>query len=285
MAQLHEIVDRTTELVALPEAYVQLRDKLADPDFCLDDVSTIVSRDPAITANLLRLANSAFFGLSARVTSVPRAVTLLGPRQLHDLLLATAVCTCFDSLEQGAFDRLRFWRRSVLCAVVTRLLARRCAVLDAEAAYVRGLLHDIGHLVMWTRMPAETARAAGIAVERGVPVSNVQRELFGFDYAGVGGLLLQRWHMPRELVEVVRHHVEPGAAGACVIDAAVVHIAARVADALVDGDDTAAAESVSETVWSLAGADPGWLPGICVQALPLAVDGMNALFGGERRSA
>ena len=285
MTSLQAMVDRTTELVALPEVYLRLRDKLAEPDYRLDDLAAIVGQDPAITANLLRLANSAFFGFAARIPTVSRAITVLGPRQLHDLLLATSVCASFDNAAGAGMDRHRFWRRSLLCACLSRLLARRCAVLDREAAYVHGLLHGIGQMVMWMRMPAETAAAHEQAQARGVAVDAVQREMLGFDYAAVGALLLQRWHMPAELVEVVRHHVEPSAAGLCVVDAAVVHISARVAEVLVEGAETPPPELVADTVWGLAGADPGCLAGICAQALPQANDAMNVLFGAASLSA
>ena len=284
MLELRTLVNATTELVALPDVYLRVREKLSEPDYSIAELATIVSSDPALTVNLLRLANSAFFGFAGRVPTVGRAISLFGSRQLHDLLLATSVSTAFSGLSSNVVDRFEFWRGSVLTASVARLLARRCSLLDSEGVFVRGLLHDVGQMVLYLRAPEAALAADRVAVETSRPRHLVQRELLGLDYARVGSALLERWRLPPELVTVVRHHPEPDEAPFCQVECAVVHLSAALAAALIANTDLDPG-LVSPAVWRLSGADPDWLSGIAVQAELQAADGMRMLFGGERRSA
>ena len=301
MAQLEQLVDRTTELVTLPDVYLRVQQVLADPDHCLDDLVRVLRVDPAMTATLLRLANSAFFGVQARVATVHRAINLLGAQQVHDLLLASAVAGAFRASPDDRFDMDRFWQRSVLCGAAARVLAQRCGVLDGERLFVEGLLHDLGHMVMYQRVPDQAAGALALAVERAMPLHEAEEQLLGFSHAEVGARLCRRWHLPPSLCATVRHHVRPAGAGDYRMEACIVHVGAGLA-AAADPARVWPPAPVDAAAWETLGLSPDCLAGVRTEAEEAkanlkrsrikaeqleqeAAAAMALLFGADRLSA
>ncbi|MCO6412381.1 MAG: HDOD domain-containing protein [Thiogranum sp.] len=236
IATAGELVDRVTDLVSLPDIYLRVQQLLEDSDSSLADVGRIISTDPALAARLLKIANSPFFGMTAKIETISRAITILGTRQLHDLLLASSVASAFRDAP-AHLDMNRFWTRSVRCAVTARLLAFECNVLDSERLFVAGLLHDIGHLVMYRMLPEPSAEAAACAEAQGQPLAEVERELFfGFDYAEVGGALLQRWRIPVMLQECVAHQNDPQQAQKFCFESSIVHCATVISAAFANNE-------------------------------------------------
>ena len=178
-----ELVVDTVKLVSLPAVYLRARELMADANVPLRRVGEVIAADPGLTARLLRIANSAYFGFTARIETASRAVTILGTQQVHDLLLATSLANAFSDTDSDVLDMHAFWHDSVRCALAARLIAARCNVLDSERLFVEGLLHDIGHLVMFDKLPALTHEAMVQARHEGTPLHEVERELLGFDYS------------------------------------------------------------------------------------------------------
>jgi len=234
---MQQAVDRADELlsdaalVTLPEVYARLKAVLEDPDFSMADVVEVVSNDPAITARLLRLANSGYFGLATKIDNVARAVSLLGTQEVHDLVLATSVLQSFSGMENEVMDMQRFWRKSVVCAVAAKELAVRCNVLDSDRVFVAGLLSDIGHLFLYQKVPQLALQAQQLYAERGIPLYQAERSLIGADYAEVGAKAMRLWELPETILGPTEYHVEPSIGGDAAYVASIVHIAAVVADA------------------------------------------------------
>lgn len=284
MPNLSDLIDRTTELFSLPDVYLRVQEVLADPEHCLDDVVAAVRNDPAMTASLLRIANSAFFGLPSRVNTVQRAINLLGLQQVHDLLLAQAVSGAFRGSADDLFDMRRFWQRSVLCAALSRVLARRCHVLDAERLFVYGLLHDIGHMIMYQRIPAAAADALAHAIEHDMPLHEAEEATLGFSHAEVGAALCRRWRLPPGLCETLRHHVRPQCAIEHPLEAAIVHVGAAVADCS-DTCRVRATTAVDARTWQLLQHGPDCLAVVRAEAQTEAAEAMEVFFGHTRQSA
>ena len=224
-----DLVTGNLRLTTLPDVYLKVKAVLDDPSAGVPDMVQAIEHDPGITARLLRIANSAFFGFAAKVETVSRAVSLLGTQQIHDLVLATSLASVFKSGPNRVINMDVFWHRSMFRAVAAKLLAGHCNVLDAERLFVAGLLSDIGHLVMYQAIAeeAEEARRESLQAER--PLQVVERERLGFDYAEVGSELLRAWNLPASLVTIVRHHIEPAQADDFTLETAIVHIAAHIA--------------------------------------------------------
>ena len=252
--QPQELVDSVVKIVSLPQVYVRVKGLLDDPDASLADVGEVIAQDPGLTARLLKITNSAFFGFPGRIETVSRAVTILGTQQLHDLLLATSVATAFSGLSPKVMDMDTFWRNSVYCGVAARLLATRCNVLDSERLFVEGLLCDIGHLIMYQRIPELAEQALVQARKNKMLLYSAERELIGFDYAQVGGILMRDWNLPPSLQESVHLHPVPSEATNYPLETAIVHIARTMVTGVDAGDSPEAwAGAVHPVAWQTTG--------------------------------
>jgi len=254
------LVERATHMVSMPGVYFRVRELVDDPDSGMADLARVLSTDPALSARLLRLANSAFFGLGARIDTVSKAVNLLGMLQVHDLVLATSITRTFANLSSRVMDMPRFWRRSVHCGVLARQLASACNVLDGERLFVAGLLHDLGHLLMYQHIPQPAQAAALEAQREGLPLFRVERGLLGFDYAQVGAALMRAWNLPRGLQEATEFHPEPARAESFPREACLVHIAAHLAAPEAGETD------IDPVVWEVTGLKPEGLAPVQAEA-------------------
>jgi HD-like signal output (HDOD) protein len=255
---LEELLSSTTKMYSMPDVYFRVKALVDDPDSVMADLARVIGTDPGLTARLLKLANSAVFGMSARVDTVSKAVNLLGMQQVHDLVLATSITQTFAHVSSTVMDMPHFWRRSVHCGVLARVLASACNVLDGERLFVAGLLHDLGHLIMYQGVP-ELAQAALLQAEREeMPLFRVERGLLGFDYAQVGAALMRAWKLPRGLEEAVELHPEPARAESYAREVSLVHIAAHLAaSAYHDGQPASTDEAaIDPVVWGITGLNP-----------------------------
>ena len=176
MSTLVERISQRAKLVSLPDIYLRLKAVLDDPNSNLADVADVVGTDPAMTARVLRLVNSAYFGLATEIATVSRAISLLGSQEVHDLVLTVSVAESFDGMSNEVMDMSSFWRRSVVCAITGRELASMCNVLDSERLFVAGLLRDIGHLFIYQATPQKAQQAIQrIGRDRGIPLVEAAR--------------------------------------------------------------------------------------------------------------
>ena len=168
------------------------------------DLIAVIEKDQALTGKMLRLANSAFFGQSRRVATIPRAVMLLGFSTVRNLALGVKV---WDALGSGiARPRLEeLWMHSVACAMSAKALASRLRAADPDETFTAGLLHDVGRLVLAMRFRDDYWNAVGGTAET-EPVDTLERQAFGIDHAEVGAWMLEAWALPPAIVEAVRSH-------------------------------------------------------------------------------
>ncbi len=224
--------------IGLPDIYLRTRVVLNDPDSSAGELGEVLLVDPALTARVLRLANSSFYGFRARVETITRAVTLLGRQQIHDVVLATSVARAFSGIDVELMDVTRFWRGSIYTALLGRIIASRCNVLDSERLFVHGLLSDLGHLIMYQKIPELAHQALETAQAEARLLAHVEQELIGYDYTQVGAELLRLWDMPPAMQASVRWHMDPAAAEEHLLDASILNIAALMATA-IDAQDEA----------------------------------------------
>jgi HD-like signal output (HDOD) protein len=212
-------------LASPPEIYARLCHLLEHSEAMLSAVAEVIEHDPSLTARLLRIANSPFFGLSHPIHSIGEAVSVVGVRELKQLVLATEVIRHFEGIPPGLIDIYLFWRQSVRCAVIARLLAARRSMGDPEHLFIAALLHGIGHLVIYMRLPELGRKTLLEHRYRGQPLYEAQREVIGFDYAEVGAALARHWKLPELLCAVLAHHIHPQQAASYQAEVALVHLA------------------------------------------------------------
>ncbi|MDJ0739698.1 MAG: HDOD domain-containing protein [Gammaproteobacteria bacterium] len=263
MSTVWEQISSKAQLLSLPDVYLHLKKVLDDPDSSMIDVANVVSADAAMTTRLLRIVNSAYFGLATEIDTVNRAVNLLGTQEVHDLVLAVSVAQSFAGMSNQVMDMPRFWKRSVVCAAGAKELASLCNVLDGERLFVCGLLRDIGHLFIYQYAPDKAVQAMELAKAQNAPLFKAERAVLGVDYARVGAELMRQWKLPQTLWEPTEFHVDPIRADEFALSTGIVHLAAAVADAVdaeVDVDD--ALRSASPHAWQVTGIDPAQCVGV-----------------------
>ena len=223
--RLDNLIRQVQDLPSLPIAVTRVMQLTNDPKAGLSDVAHALASDQGLAARVLKLANSAYYGSSRRIGTVSEAVVILGMRTTRNLTLATS---CQDMLErevQGYFlPRGALWRHSLACAAAAQNLARRAHFRGTEEAFVAGLLHDIGKVVMSAYLKAEFAQVLTRVAKGRLTFSDAEREVLGFDDAEVGARLLERWNLPPALVTAVRYHHAPSQAPESPL-AALVHVA------------------------------------------------------------
>lgn len=254
-----ELAANVTELTTLPDVYQQIRALADDPHASLKQFADVVSMDAAISARLLRLVNSPFYGLPGKVDSVLRAINLIGTDELCNLVLASSIGGMFKGISNAALDLPAFWWRNVSVAMLARQLGRQNHMPSHERLFIAGILHDVGRLVAFQQVPtlaAEIERTQTDAYD-----ITRQRAVLGFGYAELGAELLRQWGMPEALVEIVGCQPQPQRALDYGRDAAVLHIAARAVPLITAGPEAAAEPEalVAEELWEESGLDAGQL--------------------------
>ncbi|MDJ0784557.1 MAG: HDOD domain-containing protein [Desulfosarcinaceae bacterium] len=226
-----EKIKRSARLISLPDIYFRLRELLAQPDFTMAEVALLVGRDPAMATRFLRIVNSSFYRRVARIETVSHAVSMLGAQQVHDIVLCAAIAESFNGIPKSTMNMRQFWQRSTYCAETARQLSLEWPELGKERMFLIGLLHDIGHLFMYLGIPEKIRHALQVATETERPLYAVERDLLGFDYALVGGLMLKELRLPKGLRLPVACHTEPSRASRFVMETALLHIAANIVQA------------------------------------------------------
>lgn len=219
-----ELVRDHIDLVSLPEVCMQVQSVADDPRSTASDMGAVIAQDPALTARLLQLVNSAYFGFPAKVETVTRAVSLVGLRQLKTLALAVSAVELFDRVPAEHVSMVSFWSHSIFCGLLSRELASACRVLHGERLFVAGLLHDIGRLMIYSHRPGEAERIHRHMDSNGIDLTAAERSVLGYDHAELGGVLLKSWQLPDALqTAVAYHHDEQRACSS--LEAAIVHLA------------------------------------------------------------
>lgn len=251
-----ELAQKSSTLFTLPDVYMRLQGLVKKPETTLDDIAELISTDAALTARLLKIANSSFYNFPAQIDTISRAINLIGTDQLMNLVLATSVATSFSGIPEEVIDMDSFWRHNVDTGLVARSLGAAGKQRDVERLFVIGLLHNVGKLLVLNEMPEQAIKV--LQPEPGQCPWELQQETFGFTFAECGAELLALWELPDALVEAVRFQNLPNLAGGDA-SAAVLNIASRAASAMEQeicpdvGPDYL--ELIDAGAWQMAGVE------------------------------
>lgn len=223
---LRRKVKDLTGLPTLPGVVRFISDVVEDTQSSLQDVGEIIARDQVLSAKILRMVNSPFYGFPGRISSVTHALVLLGLGVVKGLILSTAVFDNLDRKHRG------LWEHSLGTAVISRQIAKHRAMQDCEDIMIAGLLHDLGKVVLAVVEPEQYDQCIDLAMAQGIHIAQAERECFGVDHTTVAAWVSERWHLPLQLVECLTMHHRPLQAYQHPEAVAIVHVADILARAM-----------------------------------------------------
>jgi putative nucleotidyltransferase with HDIG domain len=197
-----------------------------NPKSSAKDLARVITDDQVLTARLLKLVNSSFYGFPQRISTVTAAIVLLGFDAIRNLLLTTSVFDLFAGKpKDGQLNREQFWDHSLGCAVGAKVIGNTLRHDKVEELFVSGLLHDIGKIVEMMFLPKDFARVAELVEKENLLIVDAETKVLGFSHAEIGQLLAERWNLPPKLVSVIACHHQPASGGRFMLESAIIHLA------------------------------------------------------------
>lgn len=209
--RLRTLLGQMSVLPSLPSLYFRMLQELQSPDASADRIGELIAMDPAMTAKLLQLVNSAFFGVARKVSNPIEAVQFLGVGTIRSLALSLHVFSCFSQARAAEFGFERIWSHSLTVGVFAKRLSQLEGLesMSCEEAFVAGLLHDVGKLMLMANRPEDYRTVLALAQRKELPLTAAEAKVFGATHAEVGAYLLGLWGLPVPIVEAVALHHQP----------------------------------------------------------------------------
>ena len=204
-----KILQKVSAFPSMPQAGIKLTALLGKEDVSIDEIEKILRHDPGLAANVLRLANSAFFGIPSRVTTLKQAVILLGIQRFSKIAVAASMNEIMDTVAEGyGLSPGEFWLHSIAVSTTAEALAKNRKLDGANDFFTPALLHDLGKLILGKFVKAEQSRIDSL-VTKGVPFVMAEKDVLKTDHAEIGALILSKWSFPDDLINAVRWHHYP----------------------------------------------------------------------------
>ncbi len=209
-ANVKGIISKIQSFPSMPATGAKMLRMLENPETTVDEIEDILRHDPGLTGNVLKLANSAYFGIPSRIASTRQAVLLLGLKKLIQLVIASCVNAVMDKPVPGYnMPPGNLWRHSIAVSIAAQALVKDKKEIEAEDIFTPALLHDIGKLILGHFVSEEQEAIEKIA-NTGVPYVEAENMVLGTNHAEVGAQILTQWSFPRDVVDAVRWHHDPG---------------------------------------------------------------------------
>jgi HD-like signal output (HDOD) protein len=248
---LDDFLTGEIDLCSPPEIFMRISQALNNPVNATKDIALIIEQDPSLSARMLKIVNSAFFGFPATIKTIDHAISILGHREINTLAMTTSVVEKFSNMPNSILDMREFWAHSLKTALFAKFLTdNHPKKRQLSSAFMSGLLHDIGRLILYTKAP-DLSRAAALLVKTN-EVNEIEAETstFGFNHADLGGALLAMWKIPESIQTAVTFHHQPELATTNKDETNIVYLANKLAH--IDFD---AEEPIEE---SISPSDPIW---------------------------
>lgn len=241
------------QLASFPDVYYRIDEVLRDSRSSASHLADVIGKDPSLSAKLLMLANSAFYGVPSKVDTIAKAVTFIGTKQISTLAMGILAIRIFEGIPVQLIDMKSFWTHSVACGAFASTLAQCKTGLSEERFFVAGLLHDIGRLVMLLGLPRNMTYVMGESRKRSIPLFSAEETTLGYDHSKVGEALLAKWDFPPTLQHAVRYHHDP-VRSPHPLESSIVHVADIMALAFQFGHSgQVAVPPLEEKAWELLG--------------------------------
>lgn len=195
------------QLTSPPNLFFELNRVLEDPDKSLEDAGKIIANDPGLAMKLLRQVNSSFYGFTGKIATITHAISLIGAVELRNLVLATLIIDKFSGQTEGMLSMHDFWAMCLRNALLAKELALSCQIrINKETVFICGLLHEIGKLVFYRRIPTIAMDIGKIVEQTGAREIDVEQNILGFNHYDVGAELTRLWNLPEIISETIAQH-------------------------------------------------------------------------------
>lgn len=209
-ATVRAAIEQCSELPTIPDVAIKVNQLISNPKSSASDLAKIIASDPALSTKVLRVVNSALYGLRQPVNSTNQAIVILGYKALRELVLGVSIYT---ALPKGKINHELFWRQSIATAAVCRHLAKRLNLPgDSEIYFTAGLLHEIGMIVLVHHLPEMFEKAIAcfeMPQFENISIYEAERHAFGSDHGFIGSVLLEKWGLDQKLIDVLRYYARP----------------------------------------------------------------------------
>lgn len=239
------LVKDLDHLVSLPDICIRINQLMGSGNYSSSQVADIISQDVDISARLLKVVNSSFYGLPSKIETLSRAITLIGADELRNLVMAATAMRTFTGIPKQMVDMTEYWQHSVTTGVMAQSLAKQCNVLHSERLFVMGLLHDVGRLVIYLTLPEKATDILFITGGDNWVLAQTESELLGFTHLDVGAELMRQWGLPESFATVAGKHNDPLHAGEYQLETSLVHIAKAIANGEMVG------LTIEEMLWAI----------------------------------
>ena len=216
---LRHRIENIGSLPTVPDTLRKLSRIMEKPNVSMTEVASFVQSDPALTFRILKMVNSAIYGFPGRIASVSHAIMLLGLNVVKGLLLGVSVFELMQKAMSGLYEH------SMGCATAARTIAQKKGLREPEEAYVAGLIHDIGKVVMALEFTKAYEGALALAETEHIAIMQAEKKFFADNHAALGGVLSEKWRFPKKLTEAILYHHQPRSAVLFPLETAIVHLA------------------------------------------------------------
>lgn len=226
--QIPKLIDDVEELLSLPDVVIRANELIDSDKADIESIAEVVALDPSLSAQLLKLVNSAFYGLPSKIETISRAITVIGIRELRTLIMSASAVEIFNKVAPETVDMNDFWFRSVYVGLAAKQISadRR----KAEMFFLMGLMHDVGKIVLFMKADKVANEMLRETVETGNHLHDIEKQKLGFTSSQVSAALLQNWGLAETLYEPISIMYENEEASPYYRDAAILKLAARLAD-------------------------------------------------------
>jgi len=211
---IERILRSVTNIPAFPDAVQKVVALLKNEDYSVTDVAKVIRYDQGMAANILKMSNSAYFGASSKIRSIPDAVICLGQKNLLRVLETACTATFFKKAGGGyVSDASELWEHSVAVALMSQILSRHIQKQDDAALYTAALLHDIGKVILGQYVRESYVRIRRLVVESGYSFLEAEEEVVGINHADLGGRIAEQWRFPADIRDAIAYHHRPDSLG------------------------------------------------------------------------